>query len=114
MVCPQCGNDVFIDAPHLCPPGFVRAVDANTLLTFYGYNSLNQCCKAWILLGWPQVDGFPKLGDDERGRMHFDCPKCSRELWFDIAHPDATETWDVRERGKPPPPALVGGRIRPA
>lgn len=114
MICPACGNDIYLGTPHICPEGFVRPADAGTLLTFYCYNSLNQCCRDWMLLGWPQVDGAPKLVDDERGRMHFDCPKCKRELWFDIAHPDAVAMWNEREQGSPQPPALVAGRIRDA
>ena len=109
MICPVCGNDVWADAPHVCPEGFVRP--AREILTFYGYNALNQCCRSWILLGWPQVDGQPKLADDERGTMGFYCPKCKGRLWFDITHPDMTTIWDEAVQGKPQPPALVGGKI---
>ncbi len=109
MVCPTCGNDIYIDAPHLCPPGFVRPARAPSG-TFYGYNALNQCCRSWMLLGWPQVDGRPKLEGDERGRMRFDCPRCDGEIWFDIAHPDLEVYWDPA-KGAHQPPALVGGRI---
>jgi len=112
MPCPACGNDVWADAPHVCPPGFVAPAAAGTTLTFYGYNATNKCCGDWMLLGWPQVDGRPKLTDDERGRMCFQCPKCRAPIWFDIANPAATEIWDVRAQGKPQPPALVAGRIR--
>jgi predicted RNA-binding Zn-ribbon protein involved in translation (DUF1610 family) len=112
MVCPQCGNDVYVDAPHVCPPGFVQLVP--TGFTFYGYNSLNKCCQSWILLGWPQIDGAPKLEGNERGRMGFNCPKCTKRLWFDIAHPEITTVWDTQKLGPPQPPALVAGRIRAA
>lgn len=113
MLCPVCEGDVYVDAPHICAPGKVMPAAAGTLLTFYAYNATNKCCRDWMLLGWPQVDGRPKLVDDERGMMHFDCPKCAKQLWFDIAHPVATEDWDVRAMGTPQPPALVAGRIRP-
>ena len=73
MPCPVCGNDVWADAPHMCPEGFVAP--ARAVLTFYAYNSLNQCCRAWMLMGWRDEDGRPKLVDDERGRMHFECPQ---------------------------------------
>jgi len=112
MPCPACGNDVWADAPHICPPGFVAPAPAGTILTFYGYNATNMCCRDWMLLGWPEADGKPKLTDDERGMMHFDCPKCGKQLWFDMTNPAATEVWDVRAQGEPQPPALVAGRIR--
>ena len=110
MPCPVCGNDVWADAPHMCPEGFVAP--ARAVHTFYGYNSLNQCCRSWMLMGWRAEDGRPKLVDDERGRMHFECPECAQDLWFDIAHPDAIIIWDEAVQGTPQPPALVAGRIR--
>jgi predicted RNA-binding Zn-ribbon protein involved in translation (DUF1610 family) len=110
MLCPQCGNDIFIDGPHICPEGFVRP--AREILTFYGYNSLNQCCAQWMLLGWPEVDGRPKIENDERGHMHMTCPKCDEALWFDITNPMGVFYWDTAERGTPPPPALAQGRIK--
>lgn len=113
MMCPVCEGEVFIDAPHICKEGAVMPAAAGTVLTFYGYNATNKCCRSWILLGWPDVDGHPKMVDDERGRMHFDCPKCKRDIWFNIAEPDAVSGWDVRAMGKPNPPALLAGRITP-
>jgi rRNA maturation protein Nop10 len=112
MPCPVCGNDVWADAPHVCPEGFVAP--ARAVLTFYAYNALNQCCRSWMLLGWRDDGGRPKLADDERGRMSFDCPQCGGKLWIDIAHPDATIIWDEAKQGPPQPPALVAGRIRAA
>jgi hypothetical protein len=113
MGCPVCGNDVWADAPHVCPEGYVMPAPAGTTLTFYAYNSTNQCCRDWMLLGWPEIDGRPKLdGAGSLGMVHFDCPKCAKALWFDIIHPDAAIVWDVRAQGKPDPPALVAGRIR--
>lgn len=113
MLCPVCEGDVYADAPHICAPGHVMPAGAGTIQRFYAYNSLNSCCRDWMLLGWPEVDGRPKLVDDERGRMHFECPKCHKDLWFDISNPVAEEIWDLRTMGKPQPPALVMGRIRP-
>jgi predicted RNA-binding Zn-ribbon protein involved in translation (DUF1610 family) len=110
MLCPACGNDIYLDGPHVCPPGFVKAVSAEQI--FYGYNALNKCCRDWMLLGWPQEDGAPRLTDDERGRMHFECPKCAKDLWFNIAEPDILIRWDTKVMGEPQPPALIGGRIR--
>lgn len=112
MLCPNCEGEVFIDAPHMCPEATLRPAAAGTVLTFYGYNSTNQCCRSWILLGWPQVNGMPKLTDDERGMMHFACPRCAKDLWFNMTEPDAVSTWDVRSMGEPQPPALLMGRIR--
>jgi predicted RNA-binding Zn-ribbon protein involved in translation (DUF1610 family) len=111
MLCPNCEGEVFIDAPHMCPEETLRPAAAGTVLHFFGYNSLNQCCRSWVLLGWPEVDGRPKLTDDERGRMHFDCPKCHKDLWFNMTEPDLVQDYDVRLYGKPQPPALVGGKI---
>jgi hypothetical protein len=111
MPCPVCGNDVWADAPHVCPQGFVAP--ARAVLTFFAYNSMNNCCRDWMLMGWPEIDGRPKLIDEgERGHMHFDCPQCKKELWFDLAHPDGVIIWDEAKQGKAQPPALVAGRIR--
>jgi hypothetical protein len=111
MPCPVCGNDVWADAPHICPEGFVAP--ARAVLTFYGYNSVNNCCRDWMLLGWPELEGRPKgLEESERGRMHFDCPKCHEELWFNLSEPNAVIIWDEARQGKPQPAALVAGRIR--
>lgn len=114
MLCPNCEGEVFIDAPHLCPEQTLRPAAAGTVLTFYGYNSTNQCCRSWILLGWPEIDGAPKLpAGHEHGMMHFDCPRCSRDIWFDLTEPDAVSQWDLRSMGEPQPAALLTGRIRP-
>jgi hypothetical protein len=116
MLCPVCGGDVWADAPHVCPEGFVAP--ARAVLTFYGYNATNKCCRDWMLLGWPDIDGHPKLTSDrgwnmlaDYGRMQFACPKCTKPIYFDIAHPDAVFKWDEAKQGKPQPPALVGGRL---
>ena len=114
MLCPNCEGEVYLDAPHVCPEHTVIPA-AGTVLHFYGYNSLNECCRSWILLGWPQEDGIPRPklpADHDRGRMHFDCPKCHKELWFDLSQPAATSGWDPRTMGEPQPPALLMGRIR--
>ena len=100
MPCPVCGNDVWADAPHICPQGFVAPAKPTM---FYGYNSTNQCCREWMLLGWRKI---------ELRRMRVDCPKCGKDLWFDLAYPDQITVWDERTQGKPQPPAIVGGRIR--
>jgi hypothetical protein len=119
MLCPACEGDVYLDAPHVCKPGAVMPTAAGTTLTFYAYNATNACCRDWMLLGWPEVDGKPKLTGDSEARpwtaphMRFDCPKCAKDLWFNLNEPVATEVWDVRRQGKPQPPALVAGRIRP-
>ena len=114
MPCPVCGNDVWADAPHICPERFVAP--ARAVLTFYGYNSTNQCCREWMLLGWPEVDGRPKENPDAlssmRGMMQFECPKCHKALFFNLFDPDATIYWDQGKQGAPQPPALVAGRIR--
>lgn len=113
MLCPVCEGDVYLDAPHVCAEGKVMPAAAGTTLTFYAYNATSRCCRDWMLVGWPQVDGLPKLTEGhDRGRLHFDCPKCKRQVWFHISAPDATLTWDVRAQGTPQPPALLAGRIR--
>ena len=115
MLCPNCEGEVFIDAPHVCPEHTLRPAAAGTILTFYGYNALNECCRSWILLGWPEDPDRPRRpklpADHDRGRMHFDCPKCRRDIWFDLSHPDTTSGWDLRSMGEPQRPALLAGRI---
>lgn len=115
MLCPNCEGEVFLDAPHICPEATLRPAAAGTVLRFYGYTSLNQCCRGWLLLGWPEVNGEPRLpAGHERGRMHFTCPKCAKDLWFDLQNPDVIMSYDVREQGPPQPPALVPGKISAA
>ena len=109
MMCPQCGGDVFIDGPHICPPGFVKP--AREVLTFYGYKALNQCCRSnWLLLGWPQEQGRPKREDE--GIMRIQCPQCQGDMWFNLACPDLETYWDQSLRGKPDPPTLLAGEIK--
>ncbi len=72
---------------------------------YYGYNATNRCCRDWMLLGWPEVDGKPKRFDTSR--LTLDCPKCHQDLYFDLAHPD---TVLIKEEHQPP--AIVPGRIK--
>jgi len=102
-------------------PGILEDIDAGImprgyepvrrgLLRFYGYNSMNKCCREWILLGWPEVNGRPRRMED--GVLTVKCQKCGCDLHFDIPHPDVVSVWDVATMGEPQPPTIVGGRIR--
>lgn len=89
------------------PAGWESAGKAKGPRRFYGFNATNQCCRRWMLLGWPDVDGRPKLLEENGGRLRVACPKCGADLWFDLANPDLVE---LRE-GKVQPPCIVGGII---
>jgi len=104
-------------------PGILEDIDAGLMprgyepvrrgpLRFYGYNSMNECCRRWILLGWPEVNGRPKYMEDGGEVLTVKCQKCGRDLHFDIIHPDAVSVWDTATMGEPQPPTIVGGRIR--
>ena len=64
MECPVCGNDVWADAPHICPEGFVAP--ARRVLTFYGYNATTGSFSVMdpnypgnsLTLGWSASTGF--------------------------------------------------------
>jgi hypothetical protein len=106
------------------PRGWTEAQGVDTRRRrFYAYNSMNRCCRAWMLLGWPDdgrghpqgsmgkdapiTKGFRIRGNAQERILVVECPKCSRDLNFDLARPDLVE-----ERKKEGPPAIVGGRIK--
>jgi hypothetical protein len=103
MPCPECGNDVWLDAPHTCPPGFVKP--AREIKRFYSYQSLNRCCRDWLLLGWP-------ADRDEHGVKTMTCGRCGKDLHFDLDRPGAVSYWDESTMGKPDPPTVIAGRIK--
>jgi hypothetical protein len=89
------------------PKGWEDAAKAKEPRMYYGYNSLNICCRHWLLLGWPQEGARPKgIEETERGRMRAACPKCGADIWFDLSMPDMVEVRDTHQ-----PPCIVGGVI---
>lgn len=101
MPCPQCGNDVWADSPHICPPGFVKP--AREIRRFYTFQSTNSCCRDWLLLGWPE--------DRTDTWMSVDCQRCGKPLHFDLRDPQVIVIWDEAKQGIPDPPTIVAGRI---